>query len=98
DLFDASRNQNIYFRAHGLSPELPFPNGHSLARPLNVFPSSEGERSRRTDGRAHGALADTGAVITHVTLHHLVDFSFVFGDSKRTGQNAVGAADAARLE
>src|SRR6185369_16257657 len=55
-------------------------------------------RPRRAHGCAHRTPAGARAVVAHVALHHLIGIAVILGDAERTGQHAVRAADAARLE
>src|SRR6185437_5556 len=64
---------------------------------LHLLPRPEEERLARADGRAHRLLADAGAVVAHVALHHDLAIFVDLRHAERTGDHAVAARDAARL-
>ena len=55
------------------------------------------KRTTGTNRRAHRLLALRRTVVTHIALHHQLHRRLHFGNSKRTGQNAIIAGNAARL-
>src|SRR5262249_9792780 len=93
-----SRHQDIHPGLYNFSSELPFTDGDSLAGTLDLLTRGKAQRSGRAYGCAHGTLADAGAVVTHVALHHLVDFGLIFGNAERAGEDAIHAADTPGLE
>src|SRR5215208_3494988 len=64
----------------------------------DAFRRHEGERLAGANRRAHRAFASGCAVEAHVAFHHLLYLDSHLRDAEWTGQDAVVAGYAARLE
>jgi hypothetical protein len=85
---------DVHFGFHTLPPELKFVHGFLPADFFYVITRSEIQRAAWTNGRAHWLLANAGAVVTHVALHHQIILRLHFWNTKRASQNTVRAGDA----
>ena len=74
------------------------PEPTSPDAPARTVPRSVPQGLRRTHRGAHRFQAFRGAVVTHIAFHHLVERRDVLGDAKWAGVDAIGAANAARLQ
>src|SRR6185312_2793772 len=98
DLFHALWDDQRNLCPHFFIAKLPRVDDGSLSGALDVFAGSECQRAGRANGGAHGTAAGASAVITHVTLHHLVDLAEIFRHTERTGHHAIRTSDTSRLQ
>ena len=95
---DVSRHHHLHLCRNGLRAELK-PIDRLRLRPqlLNLLARPEEERLAGADRRAHRFLADAGAVVAHVALHHDLPVLEDLRHAERAGHDAVAAGDAPRL-
>src|SRR6185369_668650 len=100
DIFGAARfgRHHMDLRCYDLLAELELiDRGRARSHLFDLLASAVEQRLARADRRAHRALARRRAVITHVALHHQLEFGLHLWHAERTSQHAVVAGDAPRL-
>ena len=100
DIFSAAcfRRHHIDLRCYDLLAKLELiDRGRARSHLFDLLASAVEQSLARADGRAHRALARRRAVITHVALHHQLEFGLHLWHAEWTGQHTVVAGDAPRL-
>lgn len=94
---DLGSGHHVDLGFHSLGAKVELTGGRFLAVLFHVITGAIVEGAAGADCGAHGFFAHAGAIVTHVALHHEIELGLHLGDTKRTGQHAVGAGHAARL-
>ena len=81
-------------RGQSLPSELKLIDGpRSRPEALDLFCGTEEKRLTGANRGAHRFLSFAGSVVTHVALHHQLEFGLHLGNAEWTGQHAVAAGE-----